>query len=82
MDRLHQVCSQRHGDCEGCAGRDDDHDDEDDDINADYDGQTAEDLLNQHTEMMDEIRAKQDDFTQLKTFGQKMYSRQPSQVRR
>merc|ERR1719347_1746997 len=43
------------------------------------DVQTAEDLLNKHAEIGDEIRAKQDEFGSLIQLGQKMYGRQPSQ---
>ena len=43
------------------------------------DVQTAEELLNQHAEIGDEIRTKQDEFTQLIQLGEKMYTRQPSQ---
>ena len=39
------------------------------------DVQTAEELLNKHVEVGDEIRAKQDEFTSLISLGQKMYSR-------
>ena len=43
------------------------------------DVQTAEELLNKHAEVGDEIRAKQDEFTSLISLGQKMYTRQPTQ---
>ena len=43
------------------------------------DVQTAEDLLNKHAEIGDEIRAKLDEFGSLIQLGQKMYGRQPSQ---
>ena len=43
------------------------------------DVQTAEDLLNKHAEVGDEIRAKQDEFNSLVSLGQKMYARQPGQ---
>ena len=43
------------------------------------DVQTAEDLLNKHAEIGDEIRAKQDEFGSLIQLGQKMYGRQPGQ---
>ena len=43
------------------------------------DVQTAEELLNKHAEIGDEIRAKQDEFNSLIQLGQKMYGRQPSQ---
>jgi hypothetical protein len=39
------------------------------------DVQTAEELLNQHAEVGDDIRAKQDEFTQLIALGEKMYKR-------
>ena len=35
--------------------------------------------MNQHSEIGDEIRSKQDEFNQLVALGEKMYSRQPSQ---
>ena len=43
------------------------------------DVQTAEELLNKHAEIGDDIRAKQDEFTSLIQLGEKMYGRQPSQ---
>ena len=43
------------------------------------DVQTAEDLLNKHAEIGDDIRSKQDEFGSLIQLGQKMYGRQPSQ---
>ena len=43
------------------------------------DVQTAEDLLNKHAEIGDEIRAKQNEFGSLIQLGQKMYGRQPGQ---
>ena len=43
------------------------------------DVQTAEELLNKHAEVGDEIRGKQDEFGSLIQLGQKMYDRQPSQ---
>ena len=43
------------------------------------DVQTAEELLNKHAEIGDDIRAKQDEFNSLIQLGQKMYGRQPSQ---
>jgi len=43
------------------------------------DVQTAEELLNKHAEIGDEIRNKQDEFGSLIQLGQKMYERQPSQ---
>merc|ERR1719445_1480853 len=43
------------------------------------DVQTAEELLNKHAEVGDDIRAKQDEFSSLISLGQKMYGRQPSQ---
>jgi hypothetical protein len=39
------------------------------------DVRTAEALLNQHTEIGDDIRAKQDEFSQLISLGEKMYKR-------
>jgi hypothetical protein len=39
------------------------------------DVQTAEELLNQHAEIGDDIRAKQDEFSQLIALGEKMYKR-------
>ena len=43
------------------------------------DVQTAEELLNKHAEIGDDIRAKQDEFSSLIQLGEKMYGRQPSQ---
>ena len=43
------------------------------------DVQTAEDLLNKHAEIGDEIRAKQDEFGSLIQLGPKMSGRQPGQ---
>jgi hypothetical protein len=39
------------------------------------DVQTAEELLNHHAEVGDDIRAKQDEFSQLIALGEKMYKR-------